>query len=165
LVRGAQRPQLDEEFRYLQRKKNVVKELSEVRMKVRRSTCIINTGGLEATLPQNIHFISHLVKFRVVPTHLILHIFKVCLDDFSGTNIENIAMLLEGCGRFLLRSEDTRERFGKMVRLSYALLARMLNYLLGGAYEEEAKSSALRPASDPFAGECILSGTFIESLQ
>jgi hypothetical protein len=27
--------QLDEEFRYLQRKKNVVKELAEVRMKVR----------------------------------------------------------------------------------------------------------------------------------
>lgn len=25
-------------------------------------------------------------------------------------------MLLEGCGRFLLRSDDTRERFGTMVR-------------------------------------------------
>jgi regulator of nonsense transcripts 2 len=61
---------------------------------------------------------SHLVKFRVVPTHLILHMFKVCLDDFSGTNVENIAMFLEGCGRFLLRSDDTRERFGKMVRRS-----------------------------------------------
>jgi regulator of nonsense transcripts 2 len=41
--------------------------------------------------------------------------FKVCLDDFSGSNVENIALLLEGCGRFLLRSEDTRERFSKMV--------------------------------------------------
>jgi regulator of nonsense transcripts 2 len=47
----------------------------------------------------------------------------VCLDDFSGTNVENIAMLLEGCGRYLLRSEDTRERFGKMVRS----LPRLLN--------------------------------------
>ncbi|KIJ67888.1 hypothetical protein HYDPIDRAFT_147949 [Hydnomerulius pinastri MD-312] len=89
---------LDEEFRYLQRKKNVVKELAEVRIK-------------------NIAFLSNLTKFRVVPSHLILHIFKVCLDDFSGTNVENIALLLEGCGRFLLRSEDTRERFGTMLEL------------------------------------------------
>ncbi len=29
--------QLDDEFRYLQRKKNVVKEFTEVRMKVRES--------------------------------------------------------------------------------------------------------------------------------
>lgn len=89
---------LDEEFRYLQRKKNVVKELSEVRMK-------------------NMLYLSNLTKFRVVPSHLILHMFKVCLDDFSGTNVENIAMLLEGCGRFLLRSDETRERFGTMLEL------------------------------------------------
>ncbi|PFH51566.1 hypothetical protein AMATHDRAFT_74915 [Amanita thiersii Skay4041] len=89
---------LEEEFRYLQRKKNVVKELSEVRMK-------------------NISFLSNLTKFCVVPSHLILHIFKVCLDDFSGTNVENIALLLEGCGRFLLRSEETSDRFGTMLEL------------------------------------------------
>jgi regulator of nonsense transcripts 2 len=41
--------------------------------------------------------------------------FKVCLDDFSGTNVDNIALLLEGCGRFLLRNEETSERFGTMV--------------------------------------------------
>ncbi|KAJ6587022.1 transcription factor [Mycena vulgaris] len=89
---------LDEEFRYLQRKKNVVKELSEVRLK-------------------NIMYLSNLTKFRVVPSHLILHVFKVCLDDFNGTNVENIALLLEGCGRFLLRSEDTNQRFGTMLEL------------------------------------------------
>ncbi|KAM6502194.1 ARM repeat-containing protein [Amanita muscaria] len=89
---------LDEEFRYLQRKKNVVKELAEVRMK-------------------NIVFLSNLTKFRVVPSHLILHIFKVCLDDFYGTNVENIALLLEGCGRFLLRSDETSERFNTMLEL------------------------------------------------
>jgi regulator of nonsense transcripts 2 len=44
--------------------------------------------------------------------------FKVCLDDFSGTNVENIALLLEGCGRFLLRSEETTERFGTMASIS-----------------------------------------------
>lgn len=64
---------------------------------------------------KNIAFISNLVKFCVVPQHVILHMFKVCLDDFSGTNVDNIALLLEGCGRFLLRSDDTRERFAKMV--------------------------------------------------
>lgn len=89
---------LDEEFRYLQRKKNVLKELAEVRLK-------------------NIIFLSNLTKFRIVPPHVILHMFKVCLDDFSGTNVENIALLLEGCGRFLLRSEDTSERFGTMLEL------------------------------------------------
>ncbi|KAF7376231.1 Nonsense-mediated mRNA decay factor [Mycena sanguinolenta] len=89
---------LDEEFRYLQRKKNVVKELSEVRLK-------------------NIMYLSNLTKFRVVPSHLILHVFKVCLDDFSGTNVENLALLLEGCGRFLLRSEDTHQRFATMLEL------------------------------------------------
>ena len=70
----------------------------------------------DLTKAQNVIFLSNLTKFRVVPPHLILHIFKVCLDDFSGTNVENIAMLLEGCGRFLLRSDDTRERFATMVR-------------------------------------------------
>ncbi|PCH43529.1 ARM repeat-containing protein [Wolfiporia cocos MD-104 SS10] len=89
---------LDEEFRYLQRKKKVVKELAEVRLK-------------------NVTFISNLTKFRVVPPHVILHMFKVCLDDFTGTNVENIALLLEGCGRFLLRSDDTREAFSKMLEL------------------------------------------------
>ncbi|KAH9851383.1 ARM repeat-containing protein [Lenzites betulinus] len=89
---------LDEEFRYLQRKKNVVKELSEVRLR-------------------NVMFLSNLTKFGVVPPHIILHMFKVCLDDFSGTNVENLALLLEGCGRFLLRSEDTRVPFAKMIEL------------------------------------------------
>lgn len=28
-----------------------------------------------------------------------------------------MALLLEGCGRFLLRSDETRERFGSMVEL------------------------------------------------
>ncbi|KAI0644392.1 ARM repeat-containing protein [Trametes meyenii] len=89
---------LDEEFRYLQRKKNVVKELAEVRLR-------------------NVTFLSNLTKFRVVPAHVILHMFKVCLDDFSGTNVENLALLLEGCGRFLLRSDDTRVPFAKMIEL------------------------------------------------
>ncbi|KAF8483178.1 ARM repeat-containing protein [Gautieria morchelliformis] len=89
---------LDEEFRYLQKKKNVVNELAETRLK-------------------NMTFIAVLTKFRVFPSHLILHIFKVCLDNFSGVNVDNVALLLEGCGRFLLRSEDTGARFKTMIEL------------------------------------------------
>ncbi|KAG8952403.1 hypothetical protein FRC03_012156 [Tulasnella sp. 419] len=89
---------LEDEFRYLQRKKGIVKELAEVRRK-------------------NITFISALTKFSVVPQHLILHIFKVFIDDFSGANIDNIAMLLEGCGRFLLRNEETSAKMNAMLEL------------------------------------------------
>jgi regulator of nonsense transcripts 2 len=96
----------------LQRKKNVVKELAEVRLKVRH---YLDTLGMGPHFLKNIIFLSNLTKFHVVPPHVILHMFKVCLDDFSGTNVENIALLLEGCGRFLLRSEDTAERFSTMV--------------------------------------------------
>ncbi|KAI0047506.1 ARM repeat-containing protein [Auriscalpium vulgare] len=89
---------LDEEFRYLQRKKNVVKELADTRLR-------------------NITFLSNLTKFNVIPPHLILHMFKVCLDDFSGSNVDNLALLLEGCGRFLLRNDETKQRFGTMLEL------------------------------------------------
>lgn len=91
-----------------------MKELAEVRLKVSlqcRTFC-----SLFSTPDQNIIFLSNLTKFRIVLPHVILHMFKVCLDDFLGTNVENIALLLEGCGRFLLRSEDTSERFGTMVQ-------------------------------------------------
>jgi regulator of nonsense transcripts 2 len=66
---------------------------------------------------KNITFISNLTKFKVVPPHLILHMFKVCIDEFSGTNIDNLALLLEGCGRFLLRNDETKQRFGTMLEL------------------------------------------------
>ncbi len=58
---------------------------------------------------------SALTKSRIVPPHSILHMFKVCIDDFTGINIENVASMLEGCGRFLLRSDETRERMTVMV--------------------------------------------------
>ncbi|QRV94265.1 eukaryotic translation initiation factor 4G [Ceratobasidium sp. AG-Ba] len=89
---------LEDEFRYLQKKKKVVKELASNRMK-------------------NTLYLSALTKFRVVPAHLILHVFKVYLDDMSGVNVDNAAMLLEGCGRFLLRSEETGARMATMLEL------------------------------------------------
>ncbi|GAA5823590.1 hypothetical protein JCM3770_003517 [Rhodotorula araucariae] len=85
---------LEEEFRYFQRKKQA--DLGESRSK-------------------NLRFISELTKFRVTPMHVVFHIYKVLLDDFSGPNIDNFCTILEGCGRFLLRSEATSERMKQVV--------------------------------------------------
>ena len=87
---------LEDEFRYLQRKKNV--DLTETRAK-------------------NARFISELTKFKVTPTHAIFHCFKTCLEDFSGPNIDVLASLLEGCGRYLLRTEDTSARMRSMLEM------------------------------------------------
>lgn len=66
-------------------------------------------------LQQNVRYLSELAKFRVAQPHNILHAFKVYLDDFSH-NVENVANLLETCGRFLLRSPETAETAKNMVR-------------------------------------------------
>lgn len=95
-------------------------------------------------LEQNLTFLSTLTKFQVVPPHLILHMFKVCLDDFSGTNVDNLAILLEGCGRFLLRSADTKERFATMVCTStLCFLRAFTNGALVGVDEAETKPPTL----------------------
>ncbi|KAK0261303.1 mRNA decay protein [Friedmanniomyces endolithicus] len=81
---------LNDEFRSLQRRKS--KEfLGQVRM-------------------VNVRYIAELTKFGVVPEHVIFHCLKVSLDDFSRMNIEIIATLLENCGRYLLRNQDTSPR-------------------------------------------------------
>lgn len=60
-------------------------------------------------------YFACLTKFSVVPTHLILHILKVFIDDLTPSNIENVALLLETCGRYLLRSDETRDRMTAML--------------------------------------------------
>lgn len=78
---------LHSEFRSLQRRKD--KDfLSQVR-----------TG--------NVRYLAELIKFGAVPDHVIFHCLKVSLDDFSRMNIELMAVLLENCGRYLLRNHDT----------------------------------------------------------
>lgn len=88
---------LDEEFKYLQRKK-LVKELESVRIK-------------------NIRFYGELAKFKVAQPHTILHVLQVCVSDLTGPNVDNVANLLESCGRFLLRSEDTKEKAKTLVEI------------------------------------------------
>lgn len=85
---------LEEELRYLQRKRHV-RELDSVRLK-------------------NVRFYGELAKFKVAKPYAILHVLKVFLDDFKF-NIENIANLLENCGRFLLRYEGTAGTAKSMV--------------------------------------------------
>nr|ASF90185.1 hypothetical protein SPAR06715 [Bartheletia paradoxa] len=87
---------LEEEFRFLQRKKNT--DLGETRIK-------------------NMRFFSELAKFRISPAHSTLHCLKVCLDDFTGPNVDNVCTLLENCGRFLMRTEETGERMRGLVDL------------------------------------------------
>jgi hypothetical protein len=118
---------------------------------------------MRLTSLQNITFLSILTKFKVVPPHLILHIFKVCLDDFSGTNVDNISMLLEGCGRFLLRNDETKQRFATMVSRNLdtpVLLSSLtdLRSISARAHEAQAKPAALRPEADSHARECVLPG-------
>nr|XP_018259411.1 uncharacterized protein I303_08339 [Kwoniella dejecticola CBS 10117]OBR81569.1 hypothetical protein I303_08339 [Kwoniella dejecticola CBS 10117] len=87
---------LDEEMRYLQRKR-LVRELDSLRLK-------------------NVRFYGELAKFKVAKPYTILHVLKVFLDEFKF-NIENIANLLETAGRFLLRFEGTKDTAKKMVEL------------------------------------------------
>lgn len=65
---------------------------------------------------KNATFFSELTKFGVVPTHLILHVFKVYLDEFTGVNVDNSAMLLERCGRYLMRTPETKDKMVSLVR-------------------------------------------------
>ena len=81
---------LDAEFRSLQRRKD-----KDFLGQVRTS---------------NIRYLAELIKFGVVPEHIIFHCLKVSLDDFSRMNIEIMCHLLENCGRYLLRNSETSPR-------------------------------------------------------
>ncbi|GAA5864331.1 hypothetical protein JCM3774_002754 [Rhodotorula dairenensis] len=85
---------LEDEFRYLQRKRNA--DLAESRSK-------------------NLRFLAELTKFRVTPVHVAFFVYKVLLDDFTGPNIDNFCTFLEGCGRFLLRSESSADRMRQVI--------------------------------------------------
>lgn len=87
-------------MRYLQRKR-AVRELDSVRLK-------------------NVRFYGELAKFKVARPFTILHVLKVFVDDFRF-NVENIANLLETCGRFLLRFEGTAVTAKTMVRYLFGI--------------------------------------------
>ncbi|KAL1518668.1 hypothetical protein AB1Y20_002956 [Prymnesium parvum] len=64
-----------------------------------------------------IQYVSELIKFRVMPASSAFKCLKQLLDDFSPANVQVACALLEGCGRFLHRHPDTRERCEAMLEL------------------------------------------------
>ncbi|KAI9816324.1 MAG: hypothetical protein M1826_001859 [Phylliscum demangeonii] len=81
---------LDLEFRSLQRRKE--------------------KDFLGSARSNNTRYLAELIKFGVIPEHIIFHCLKVSLDDFTRTNIEIMCALLESCGRYLFRNPDTAPR-------------------------------------------------------
>ncbi|XP_060600449.1 regulator of nonsense transcripts 2-like, partial [Ruditapes philippinarum] len=59
---------------------------------------------------KTVRFIGELVKFKLFPKAEALHCLKMLLFDFSHHNIEMVCALLESCGRFLYRSQDSHHR-------------------------------------------------------
>jgi regulator of nonsense transcripts 2 len=69
-------------------------------------------------------YISELTKFRCAPPIVILNCLAVCIEDFTGYNVEIACCILESCGRFLYRTKHTNPRIvaimETMTRLSKA---------------------------------------------
>lgn len=83
---------LDTEFRSLQKRQ---KPRSQVSLRTK-----------------NALFLGELTKFGIVPDYIILHAVKSTIDDFSAPSIEVLGVLLETCGRYLLRTPATGEQMG-----------------------------------------------------
>ncbi len=56
------------------------------------------------------YFIGEMVKFGMFAKSEALFCLKMLLFDFSHHNIEMACALMEACGRFLFRSEDSHQR-------------------------------------------------------
>lgn len=63
----------------------------------------------------NIKYISEMVKFNMLPKHVIFNKFKTMIERLDGSNVENLAHLLEGCGRYLIRHTATKAMMVKML--------------------------------------------------
>lgn len=59
---------------------------------------------------KTVRFIGELVKFNLFPKSEALHCIKMLMFDFSHHNIEMACALLDSCGRFLYRSQDSHHR-------------------------------------------------------
>eukprot|EP00347_Sterkiella_histriomuscorum_P001333 403372435 len=64
---------------------------------------------------RNIRFLGELTKFQVCPPQTILECLKKCLDDFHGHNVEIITNLLETCGKYLSKLEETQLKFNNLI--------------------------------------------------
>lgn len=64
---------------------------------------------------RNIKFLTELTKFRVIKPNFTQNIFKQCIEEFKDNDIEIIINILEGCGRFLSKHDETSERFNYLI--------------------------------------------------
>jgi len=71
---------------------------------------------------RNVRFIGELAKFGVCPTHIVFYCFKRLIQPepaggfFNDPNVEVACHLLEACGRYMLKGEETGKRFSELVR-------------------------------------------------
>ncbi len=56
-------------------------------------------------------------KFKLYPPGSFFVALKGLLDDFTGLNVDMCVAMVEGAGRFLLRSQDTRTRMDNMLEV------------------------------------------------
>ena len=70
---------------------------------------------------KNMRYIGELLKFRVCPTHVIFYCFKRLIQPeasgsvFNSHHVEVACALLEGCGRYMLKSQETAKKFSGLV--------------------------------------------------
>lgn len=65
----------------------------------------------------NLRYIAELTKFGLVPIHVIFYEMKTMIASLDAANIENIFILFEGCGRYLMRKPESNALMVKMVRV------------------------------------------------
>ncbi|ANB15125.1 Nmd2p [Sugiyamaella lignohabitans] len=88
---------LDSFFRYLQRHRKV-RALTSRRMFI-------------------IRYLGELIKFGIVPKHVIFHKLKIMIAHLDAVNVENIFTMFECCGRYLIRKPDTHALMSKMMQV------------------------------------------------
>ena len=57
---------------------------------------------------------GEMAKFRLAPFGTVFSALKAMLDDFSGSNVDAVAELLDTAGRFLYRLPETHVRMANM---------------------------------------------------
>ena len=89
---------------------------------------------------KNVRFISELAKFGVCPTYVIFYCFKRLIQpevsghSFTSHHVEVACQLLEGCGRYMMKSAETSKKFSQAVNpermvIPHDIISR-LRYLL-----------------------------------
>ena len=76
--------------------------------------------GLSKDVPLrtcNIRYISELVKFRMVPLYISLHCYKILVESFSKNDVEVLAVMMESCGRFLLRAPESSAKMQGLLEI------------------------------------------------